>query len=417
MSSNNDLAISLRNIEKTFRIYAQPVDRLKESIGNIFRRFYQSPPKLYHRKFKALSGISFDLNKGEILGVIGKNGAGKSTLLKLICGVLTPSNGTLTSHGRIAALLELGAGFNPEFSGRENIYLNAKLLGLSSSEINEKIDAIIAFSEIGDFIDAPVKTYSSGMYVRLAFSIATSIDPDILIIDEALSVGDGSFATKSFNRIMELKKNKTTILFCSHATYQIEMLCDRAIWLNEGRLMESGEPAAVVIKYNEFLDSLNSAPSDDSTTIAPSPEQHQNSHSSRLLHSSVYSSNGSHPITVNSQEDNLIIRLTVKQGTQAEIPTLAVMILDQNSRPIASNSTLIDGATVNSKQKDVFTVECAYEKLPLLKGNYSIDVFVLCGSGINVYEHIRNIGTFSVRQDHTEMGVVRLNHKWSETDL
>ena len=229
----DNIAVSVRALRKVHHLYERPIDRLKQMLWKGSTQNY--------REFVALHDISFELPRGEVLGLVGRNGAGKSTLLQAVCGKLTPTSGTVAVRGRVAALLELGAGFNPEFTGRENIYLNAAVLGLKRGEIDERYDAIVDFSGIAAFIEQPVKTYSSGMYMRLAFAIATSVEPDILIIDEALSVGDGAFARKSFDRIMQLKNGGATILFCSHSTYQVEALCSRAIWLEAGRLKMIGD--------------------------------------------------------------------------------------------------------------------------------------------------------------------------------
>ena len=207
---SSEVAISVRSLSKCYQMYDKPRDRLLQMVCRGRRQYY--------REFWALHNLSFDVGKGEVVGIIGNNGAGKSTLLQLICGTLHPTAGSVAVQGRIAALLELGAGFNPEFSGRENVYLSATVMGLSTGEIDARYEQIVAFSGIADFINQPVKTYSSGMYVRLAFAVATSVEPDTLIIDEALSVGDGEFARKSFDRIMELKKRGSTILFCSHSS-------------------------------------------------------------------------------------------------------------------------------------------------------------------------------------------------------
>ena len=211
MSSDMPFAIRANQLGKEFALFEKPIDRLKQ--------YFFMGRRQYGRRFQALSDISFSLPKGQVLGLVGDNGAGKSTLLQIVCKTLMPTSGSVEIHGRVAALLELGAGFNSEFSGRENIYLNASVLGLTLNEINERYESIVEFSGIREFIEQPVKTYSSGMYVRLAFSVATCVDPDILVIDEALSVGDGAFARKSFDRIMELKSSGTTILFCSHSMY------------------------------------------------------------------------------------------------------------------------------------------------------------------------------------------------------
>jgi len=201
-----------------------------------------------------LRDITFTLAPGEALGIVGQNGAGKSTLLQLIAGTLTPTTGTLRYHGRIAALLELGAGFHPEFTGRENARLAAALMGLTAEEIDARLPAIFAFADIGDALDRPVKTYSSGMFVRLAFAVATAVEPDILIIDEALAVGDGAFAKKSFARIQQLKDQGATVLFVSHAFYQVERFCTRALWLDQGQIRQIDDTRVVLGHYLAWLD-------------------------------------------------------------------------------------------------------------------------------------------------------------------
>ena len=239
----SELAIKVEKLTKRYKLYNKPSERLWETLG-LLRR----PVKT----FNALSDVSFELKKGEVLGIIGRNGAGKSTLLQLICGTLRPTSGSVQVTGRIAALLELGSGFNPEFSGRDNVYMNASVLGLSKAEIDGKFDDIVSFSELEAFIDQPVKTYSSGMLVRLAFSVATCVEPDILVIDEALSVGDGAFAKKSFDRIMALQKQGATILFCSHNIYQLDTLCHQILWLNNGKVSMLGNKNDVLPQYAAF---------------------------------------------------------------------------------------------------------------------------------------------------------------------
>ena len=245
------ISIELRGLGKTYHLYATPRDRLKQMIWSRLRRGRQ-----YYREFQALRDIDLDIARGEVLGIVGRNGAGKSTLLQLVSQTLTPSAGHIRVNGRIAALLELGAGFSPDFTGRENVFMNAAILGLSQAEIQARYEDIVAFAGIGAFIDQPVKTYSSGMFVRLAFAVASSIEPDILIIDEALSVGDGEFARKSFDRIMDLKKRGVTILFCSHSLYQVEAFCNRALWLDGGCCRMLGDPGQVVSAYSQYLAGL-----------------------------------------------------------------------------------------------------------------------------------------------------------------
>lgn len=234
--SSSDIAIRVQNLSKCYPIYDAPRDRLKQFVvprlqGLVGRK----TAKQYFREFWALRDVSFEVKKGETVGIIGRNGSGKSTLLQIICGTLNPTKGGVETRGRIAALLELGAGFNPEFTGRENVYLNAAVLGLSNEEIDTRFDEIAAFADIGDFIERPVKTYSSGMMVRLAFAVAIHVDPEILIVDEALSVGDAYFQAKCAHRIRSIISKGVTVLFVSHDTASVKSLCSRAILLDSGR--------------------------------------------------------------------------------------------------------------------------------------------------------------------------------------
>jgi len=243
-------SIALENVNKDFRIYDRPQDRLLELLLR----------KQRHKNFHVLQDISFSVLEGRSLGIIGDNGAGKSTLMKLLVGTLQPSSGSIAIKGKVAALLELGAGFHPEFTGRRNIYLNAALLGVADDNIAELEQRIIEFSELGDFIDRPVKTYSSGMYVRLAFSIATMVDPDVLVIDEALSVGDIAFQKKCVERMNEFRQQNKTMIFCSHSMYHVQELCDTAIWLEKGRIREIGESHKVVGHYEDYCNSKSTDP-------------------------------------------------------------------------------------------------------------------------------------------------------------
>ena len=246
MNTQNKVAsISLTRIGKSYQIYGKPHHRLMQEIFRGRRKYY--------RDFWALRDVSLSIRKGETVGIIGRNGSGKSTLLQIICGTLSPTNGKVDINGRVAALLELGAGFDPEFTGRENVYMNASLLGLSKSEIDERFEKIIEFSEIEEHIDQAVKNYSSGMYVRLAFSIVANVDADILIIDEALAVGDEAFQRKCFERIRQIQKKGASILFVSHSAGMIVDLCSRAALFDKGEMLLSGEPKAVVGNYHKML--------------------------------------------------------------------------------------------------------------------------------------------------------------------
>lgn len=243
-----EVALSVENLSKCYQIYAKPQDRLKQSIFPRFQRIIGRQPRQYFRDFWALRNISFTVQKGETLGIIGRNGSGKSTLLQLICGTLTATEGHIHTNGRIAALLELGAGFNPEFTGRENVYMNASILGLSKEEIDARFDEIAAFADIGDFIEQPVKSYSSGMYVRLAFAVIAHVDADILVIDEALAVGDAFFTQKCMRFIRKFMEHGT-VLFVSHDTAAVINLCQKALWLEKGQCIFQGSPKEAAEQY------------------------------------------------------------------------------------------------------------------------------------------------------------------------
>lgn len=245
MSSDSNV-IRVDRLSKCYQIYDRPHDRLKQFVAPRLRSMLGRPPVNYFREFWALRDVSFNVGRGETVGIIGRNGSGKSTLLQMICGTLMPTSGTVDTHGRVAALLELGAGFNPEFTGRENVFLNAMVLGLSQAEIEARFDDIAAFADIGQFIEQPVKHYSSGMYARLAFAVAINVDPDILVVDEALAVGDEPFQRKCFARIDAIKNRGATILFVSHSGAAIINLCDRAILLNAGERLYTGIPKRAV---------------------------------------------------------------------------------------------------------------------------------------------------------------------------
>jgi lipopolysaccharide transport system ATP-binding protein len=249
---SNDIAIRVTNLSKCYQIYDAPHDRLKQFMLPRIRRFISKKPKQYFREFWALKDVSFEVKKGETVGIIGRNGSGKSTLLQMICGTLNPTSGSIQTNGRIAALLELGAGFNPDFTGRENVYMNAAVLGLSPAEVDLRFEEITAFAGIGEFIDQPVKTYSSGMSVRLAFAISVCVEPDILIVDEALAVGDAAFQFKCLERLQSLTQSGTTLLFVSHDMSMVKNFCQSAIYLQSGRERAQGSPDEIAELY--FMD-------------------------------------------------------------------------------------------------------------------------------------------------------------------
>lgn len=250
---SSEIAIKVDNLSKCYQVFSNPRDRLKQFILPRVQQSVGVKSKRYFKEFWALKELSFEINKGETVGIVGRNGSGKSTLLQMICGTLTPTAGTVKTYGRVAALLELGSGFNPEFSGRENVYMNGVLLGLSNQEIDQRYDDIVAFADIGDFIDQPVKTYSSGMYVRLAFAVAINVAPDILIVDEALAVGDEPFQRKCYSKIESIRDAGATVLLVTHAAATITQMCSRALLLDNGSRLFMGSPKLAIENYYRLI--------------------------------------------------------------------------------------------------------------------------------------------------------------------
>jgi lipopolysaccharide transport system ATP-binding protein len=289
---SSELAVSVRHLSKAYQIYEKPRHRLQQMLFGRFRA------RKFYKEFWALRDINFEIPKGTVIGILGKNGAGKSTLLQILCGTLTPTSGDVVIHGRVAALLELGSGFNPEFTGIENVYMNGQILGLSTQEIDEKINDIKKFADIGDFVYQPVKTYSSGMFARLAFSVAVHVDPDVLIVDEALSVGDSWFQHKSMARMRLLMTKGCTVLFVSHSIDSIRALCDEAIWIDSGIIKLHGDVTTVTNEYmndvfiehnrivlesEKYITEIAHAAEDPNTSNADIVSKLSNDESSELL--------------------------------------------------------------------------------------------------------------------------------------
>lgn len=416
--SSEQFAVSVKNLGKRFILYEKPLHRL-----------YEMLPwgKRYGREFVALDNINFDLSRGQVLGLIGKNGAGKSTLLQLICGTLRPSSGTVTINGRIAALLELGAGFNPEFTGRENVYMNASILGLDKAEIDRRYHDIVAFAELEEFIDQPVKTYSSGMYVRLAFSIATSVEPDILIVDEALSVGDGGFARKSFDRIMDLKAAGATIIFCSHSMYHIEAICDQALWLERGRIVKMGRPDAVARLYSESL--LVGSDRSEQTSLLPNEQvdgtqaqlasQDKPAVQQAFLREVTVSIDGVSGKTLQARAGQSCLDIVVAYDYTSDIPapTVAASLETQGGHLVTSFSTAFDHYLPQVDASGRGRVKLSCPHLPLLRGQYRLNVFLCCERMLHLYDYVAVCAELEVLDDGLEQGLVFMPHTWDDGEL
>ena len=401
-------AVCAAGLSKCYHLYERPLHRLLQLAFGERRRYY--------REFWALRDASFELARGEVLGIVGRNGAGKSTLLQLVCGTLVPTGGTIDVNGRVAALLELGAGFNPEFTGGENVHLSASILGLTRAEVAARFDEIVEFSGIGEFIDQPVKFYSSGMYVRLAFAVATSVDPDVLVIDEALSVGDGEFARKSFDRIMTLKEAGKTILFCSHSLYHVEAICTRALWLKDGRIEMLDVPSRVIAAYSAFMDSGRA---DQSTTVrltSPSPEIRSAGTQSARITSIEVSVDGviGTKHVLRSGESNLQVTVRYASDPTRAGPSLGVGVVHSSGLLVSSAGSVNDGVTLARDPAGNGVATLVFPACTLLKGEYTLNLLLFCERGLHVYDYAVNYGLLEVTQQGLEQGFVSLPHEWRQ---
>lgn len=366
-----------------------------------------------HSEFTALHPLDLEVSRGEVLGLIGMNGAGKSTLLKLIAGTIMPTSGHIEIRGRISALLELGAGFHPEMSGRENVYLSGAVMGLDVKQIDALYDEIVAFSGLAEFMNQPVKTFSSGMFVRLAFAVATSIQPDILIVDEALSVGDGAFARKSFERIMSFKDAGGTILFCSHSLYQVEAICSRVIWVHHGRIVMNGDPAVVTAGYGQFLDTgvlpgTEHKVKEQKTTYECVPSGM--AHLSRI----DVAADGliGHDLNVKCGKTDVTVTVRFVSDPGLATPSVAVTFVRQDGSIIASAGSLNDGQVLERRPDGSGEVAVIFPRLPLLKGEYWLNVYLLCEKGLHPYDQAAMVSCLRVSQEGLEQGIVSLPHQW-----
>ncbi len=403
------MAVSLTHVGKTYKRFAKPSDRFWQAV-------WPSAKSSSDAEFVALAPLNLGVKKGEALGLVGRNGAGKSTLLQLICGTLNPSSGTVQVNGKIGALLELGAGFNPEFSGKENVYLAAAVMGLSGPETDALYESIVDFSGIRDFIDQPVKTYSSGMYVRLAFSIATSASPDILVIDEALSVGDGAFAKKSFERIMQLKEQGTTVLFCSHSMYQVESFCDRAIWLDKGQVQLEGPASVVVAAYADSLraeggDTFKTTQVVDATASAKA--ESAGNQLTRILNIEV-SVDGKLGRELVAQSLKSQVHITVKFESDPALPcpTVATGFALPDGQIFTSAYTLFDNISIQRDANGVGHATVVFTQLPLMKGRFTVGAYLFDERAIHVYDVVLQAAAIDVVQDGLHQGFVQLPHHW-----
>jgi len=400
------MSIRLRELSKSYRSYSSGWARLREIITH--------QPSYQDRQ--VLAPVTLDIGLGEVVGVVGVNGAGKSTLLKLIAGTLKPTSGSVTHDGQLCALLELGAGFHPEMTGRENIYLGGAVAGQRQADTQRLFDDIVSFAGLREVIDQPVKTYSSGMLMRLAFSVATAVDPDILILDETLSVGDGIFARKSFERIMGFKKAGKTILFCSHSMYQVEAICSRVLWLDHGRLMMDGEPAEVIKAYNAFMADLEGeaepiVEQKDKTTSALRRMPAKNQFRISRIQLKSEGGRGSQ-LKLVSKKSDLQIQVDFQADPTLPSPSLGVTLSGSHGRPVTSASSLHDGIELKMDEQGQGSVCLNFPRLPLLRGHYWVNVYLMCEQGLHMYERAERVAELDIDQNGPELGVVSLPRSW-----
>lgn len=398
--------IEIEQVVKTYKLYDKPADRLKEALS--------ITKKKYHREFSALNGVTFSVEKGDALGILGKNGSGKSTLLKMITGVLSPTSGNIQVNGKIAAILELGAGFNPEYTGRENIYLNGLMMGYSREEMEPRIAAIIEFADIGTFIDQPVKVYSSGMFARLAFAVSINVDPDILIVDEALAVGDIRFQTKCIDKMKELKSKGTTILFVSHAVEQVKRFCNKAVWIKDGVVEAIGDASEVVDHYEDFMKNYTEDHVEKRNVTLDIQEN-------QTIEELVLPENPDilayiTEAHINKENFRTHERLEVEidyDVYEPEIPDLllGVAIYTPNRDYIFGPNTFLEKVSIPTK-RGKHRVKYVIPTIPLLGGTYSIDVGLFNNEGIVCLNYQESILSFKIANKYFSEGLVYINHEW-----
>ncbi len=437
--------VVINNVTKIYRKWdrAKKFLTIKSALlrGELFNTLMDNNSKVFH----ALHGIDYKVKKGITLGIIGRNGSGKSTLLKIIAGITKPAEGFVRTSGKVTALLELGAGFHPEISGRENIFINGIMLGLSKKELTEKFDEIVEFSELEDFIDAPVKTYSSGMYMRLAFSVAINVNPDILLIDEVLAVGDSSFTSKCLERIKQLKQLGKTIIFVSHGLQTVEMLCDEVMWLDRGKLINAGKPREIIEEYmlkmaeeeEERITAVQKKSSkelDNHKALKVYEESHKDTDKKYLVEviSHPDSTNpfvrkrwGSREAEITNVEildregrtrwviktgEDITIRMHYKTEKAIDKPVIGIGIYRIDDLCIFATNTMLDKIEIKDISGSGY-IDMPISPLDLLANIYFLDVAIHTEEGFPYDYHYR-LYRFKVYSDIQDLGICRLNHSW-----
>lgn len=417
-AATDNIAIRVTNLSKRYEIYDTPRDRLKQFVTPRLQRLAGRPPKQYFREFWAVKDVSFEIKKGETVGIIGRNGSGKSTLLQIICGTLTPTAGSVETSGRIAALLELGSGFNPEFSGRENVFLNGAIHGLSRENIEEKFDRVAAFADIGEFIDQPVKTYSSGMYARLAFAASMFVDPDILIVDEILAVGDAPFQAKCMRAFHKLRDDGCSIIIVSHDSYMIKNFCQRALYLRKGDFVGFGESAPVVDQYNVEVENALAQSLAPATTNsdAPRPIDVEAIGLGLFKISSIelLGSDGQPTSAVRAGETMTLSFRYVTLAQQSPKVTFVVNLYRHDGLYICGTTTLMDAHPPFSVGTGG-NVRVTFPAVRLLAGRYIWRVAINDERAFGVFAEANQVCGFEVVDQLEAVGLFNLERAWSVT--
>jgi ABC-type polysaccharide/polyol phosphate transport system ATPase subunit len=390
-------AVRAVELTKQYDIYRRPIDRLIET-------FTRRPR---HTVFPALQDVTFEVDRGETIGIIGQNGAGKSTLLKLLCSVTRPTSGVLETKGSIASILELGTGFHPEFSGRDNAALNAAILGLGPSEVKKRLPAILEFSELGTFLDRPVKTYSSGMYMRLAFSVAVNVAPDILVIDEALAVGDGHFQKKCVDKIRDFQEEGRTILFCSHGLYHVSTICKRTLWLDHGRVMRYGPSLDVVHEYETFL-----LQRDRERPASEGEPEHERPPSPVRIREVAVCDRSGRSRDVFSRGEDIQVKLRIHSETASQ-PIHVIVGVHRSADDLQcfAVGTHADGVAPTQGNNE-YEIIVNLRNVPLNRGEYAIIAFAGDENAVAVFDRRDLRPAFSITGERFEVGLISLDHDW-----
>ncbi|NOZ77942.1 MAG: ABC transporter ATP-binding protein [Acidobacteria bacterium] len=397
-----ELAVRVDGLSKTYRVFASPKERVRRVLG-LHARFLD---------FDALADVSLGISKGEAVGIVGENGAGKSTLLKIISGTTAPTSGTVEVTGKVASILELGAGFHQDFSGRDNAILYGALMGFDGKAMAQRLEQIIEFAELGEFIDHPIKVYSTGMTMRLGFAVATHVNPDVLIIDEALAVGDGYFQKKCVDRLLQIKDEGTTILFCSHSMYYVTMFCDRAVWLDHGRVRRHGTAKEVVEEYETFLLERGMRRLDGPGEVDSGPgSQLKVGRIARVLM-------GEHETgedgVVLDPGDPLTVTVLVESLRTSESFQVGVALITVDGRCVFAASSKWDGMAHLEGQSH-YTVRLEIPALPVAAGTFNLSVYLLDETGLHVHDQVVLPHCIRVASRQWTPSLLELEHHWSVT--